>query len=443
MTTSPAAPPRRPTCRRVLAFAAAGVAALAAAGTSASAQADSIVFVKDANVWLANPDGSGLYQVTTDGTADNPYQSPSQAADGTIVAVRAKPNKGPIIRMRQNGSVIGEITVPVAQYGPFEPAISPDGRYVAYETVFQDTMGVSSDVQYATSEGVTAPGAYPLGGRGTGAPAWIDNDHVLLGNYVQVLTQVPGQQAVNWWSDWDLQPRYFDSSEDLDDGDAAPNGTVAFVRGDRDDNTIQLYQSNGPAALPTPGCVLSNPSPGPLGQRFEDPTFSPSGNAIAWQEGDGIWTTSLTPGDCRASAPKLTIPGASEPDWGPAAVNPGPREAPPVDPPKPTPPSPGARTPPANGPRTATPRTTSPRTSGPGADQPGGPRRGCAAQTGAKRDACVLKAAVARCNAGPKRRRAACVKRARRAVAIKACSRTAKPGKARARCVAKAKRRFR
>ena len=36
----------------------------------AAASADSLVFVKDANVWLAHADGSGAYQVTTDGTAD-------------------------------------------------------------------------------------------------------------------------------------------------------------------------------------------------------------------------------------------------------------------------------------------------------------------------------------------------------------------------------------
>ena len=51
--------------RRALPAAACALAALPAA-----ASADSIVFVKDANVWLAHADGSGAYQVTTDGTAD-------------------------------------------------------------------------------------------------------------------------------------------------------------------------------------------------------------------------------------------------------------------------------------------------------------------------------------------------------------------------------------
>src|SRR5918999_6152686 len=53
---------------------------------AAAASADSIVFVKDANVWVASPDGLGQRQLTRDGTADHPYRSPSQADDGTVAA---------------------------------------------------------------------------------------------------------------------------------------------------------------------------------------------------------------------------------------------------------------------------------------------------------------------------------------------------------------------
>src|SRR5205814_5351669 len=46
----------------------------------AAADASSIVFTRtDGNVWLINPDGSGLFQVTLDGSAGNPYETPSQA----------------------------------------------------------------------------------------------------------------------------------------------------------------------------------------------------------------------------------------------------------------------------------------------------------------------------------------------------------------------------
>ncbi|HWM09200.1 MAG TPA: hypothetical protein VNO82_07640, partial [Solirubrobacteraceae bacterium] len=52
----------------------------------AAAHADSIVFVKDGDVWVSAPDGSGQRALTRDGTADSPYRSPSQADDGTVAA---------------------------------------------------------------------------------------------------------------------------------------------------------------------------------------------------------------------------------------------------------------------------------------------------------------------------------------------------------------------
>ena len=55
---------------------AAGCAAAALALSPAVASADSIVYVKGGNVWLAAGDGGSQYQVTTDGTAEHPYRSP-------------------------------------------------------------------------------------------------------------------------------------------------------------------------------------------------------------------------------------------------------------------------------------------------------------------------------------------------------------------------------
>ena len=422
-TTIPSPTRRRRGARALTAVALAGAAAAAAA---APAAADSIVFVKDANVWLANPDGSGQYQVTTDGTADNPYQSPTQADDGTIVTVRAKPNLGPLILLRQNGAVVREVPVALMQFGPFEPAISPDGRRIAYQEVYRDSFQTTSDVRITESDRLTSPLVYGTPGPGAGSPAWIGNERIFIGSYTSARTMVPGQGPVEWWNDWD-HARQLGNSEDLDDGDVAANGNVAFVRGDRDDNTIQLYHGDGGlASRPQPTCTLSNPSPGPNGKRFEDPTFAPSGNALAWQEGDGVWTVTFPEGNCGRGVPRLTIPGASEPDWGPAPVNPGPR---------PQTETPGER---SGGQVTRPDQRTV-------VDPPRRPTKrtaasaSCAKLRGAKRDACELRAALARCAAGPKRRRAACVTAARRSAAVKACRR--KPAKQRRRCVAQAKRR--
>jgi hypothetical protein len=58
------------------------LAAAALTICAAQASADSIVYLKDGNVWLSAPDGSQARQLTTGGR----WASPSQADDGTIVA---------------------------------------------------------------------------------------------------------------------------------------------------------------------------------------------------------------------------------------------------------------------------------------------------------------------------------------------------------------------
>jgi hypothetical protein len=318
------------------------VCVLAAA---APASADSLVFVKANNVWLANPDGSNQYQVTTDGTAENPYTSPSQADDGTIVAARAKPAGGPLYRMRQNGELLNTIRTVVALAGPFAPHVSPDGALVAYEEVFSRNVNgyieTSSDVRFTRTDGSTPQGIGPQTGRGAGTPSWIDSTRAFVGVNQVAMTQLVGQAAAQWWSDYDHQPQWFNLGETVEDGEVAPNGRIAVVRGEHDDNTIQLYDSTGGfTALPKPTCTLSGPTAGPLGKRFVDPTFSPAGDAIAWQEGNGVWTMGLPAEGCQAGTPRLLIEGASDPDWGPANVNPGPRPGPkpiPVDRPQPAP----------------------------------------------------------------------------------------------------------
>src|SRR5205085_897343 len=59
-------------------------------------------------------------------------------------------------------------------------------------------------------------------------------------------------------------------------------------------------------------------------------TWSQDGHTLAWQEGDGIWSISIpniSTCDSTSGQPALIIPGAAEPDFGPAAVNPGARPA--------------------------------------------------------------------------------------------------------------------
>src|SRR3954453_13038784 len=73
---------------------------VAALVIAAPASADSIVYVKDGNVWLTKPDGAKAYQVTSDGG----YSEPSQADDGSIVALQGNV----MVRMNRSGHQLND-----------------------------------------------------------------------------------------------------------------------------------------------------------------------------------------------------------------------------------------------------------------------------------------------------------------------------------------------
>ena len=103
---------------------------IAALVVAAPAAADNLVYIKDNNVWLANADGSSPYQVTLDGTPGSAYSSPSQADDGTIVALRTPFGGRPQIwRMHQNGGLLNPpINTPAPGRGRSTRASRPTGR---------------------------------------------------------------------------------------------------------------------------------------------------------------------------------------------------------------------------------------------------------------------------------------------------------------------------
>jgi len=78
-------------------------------------------------------------------------------------------------------------------------------------------------------------------------------------------------------------------------------------------NTIAVYSAH-PPDLPRMECLLT----GATGGEFGVPSWSPDGRSLAWAEGNGVWTAAIAH-NC-AGNPHLTIPGAREPDWGPAGV---------------------------------------------------------------------------------------------------------------------------
>jgi hypothetical protein len=285
---------------------------------AAAASADSIVLVKDANVWASASasDGSGQRQITRDGTADSPYRSPSQADDGTIAAsyldsVRLINRSGKIVRELDPPPLTDSVSHPM-DGTPVDVAISPDGSKIAYTFAQAScppgaSCGARAATGYISATGETLPGNLYLRN-----PSWATNERTLVfGGYLhQVNTlDLGAADAVHWFDDQDVvgQP----DATDLGDGELTRAGDkLALIRGYGSDTHIIWYTTSAPPALPTMQCMT-----GKL-EGLSGPTWAPDGESLAWQEPDGVWVKRSAL-DCTVQ-PSLVIPGASEPDWGPA-----------------------------------------------------------------------------------------------------------------------------
>jgi hypothetical protein len=317
-------------------------AGLALAALPATASADSIVFIKDANVWLAKGDGTGLHQVTRDGTGQQPYRVPVQSDDGTIVTSHLDE----IVRMRQNGDVIGTLDPEplVNSVGhpvdgpPVNLAVSPDGSRIAYSLVgYECPVGadcMTRSVTAFTAADTLTPAAQ-WGALHRRNPSFVTNTRTLVfGGYAgQVNVHDLGDPVeTHWFDDYDVYGQA--DATDLGDGELNRQGTrLAAIRSYGAGAHLIWYGVGGDAASAKPPAV-----PAPLCKTgaqdgLAGPTWAPDGERLAFAAPDGVWVARAT-ADCAAASPALLLAGASQPDWGPADVNPGPRTTPGrVDPP--------------------------------------------------------------------------------------------------------------
>lgn len=219
-----------------------------------------------------------------------------------------------------------------AAVGPFDPAVSPDGTTVAYTHSFAayvlDWLETGSNIRYAKTDGSSGAQQYPGVSTGASTPSWIDGGRTLVGRGSVGYVQQPGAAATQWWSVYDHYS-IFGEGADLSDGELA-GGRLVMLRGrQQTGNAVAVYSTpEGLAGTPVYSCTLSQPSPGPNGAAFADPTLSADGRRVYTQEGDGIWLmTTPSAASCDGATNAKLIDGGAEPDWGPADVNPGPRRA--------------------------------------------------------------------------------------------------------------------
>jgi hypothetical protein len=331
---------------------------LAALVVAAPASADSIVYVKDGNVWLTSPDGARAYQVTSDGG----YSDPSQADDGTIVALQGKL----MVRMDRSGhrlndpvAGIGTSQIPGGDtfYGPYEPRVSPDGKRIAYwfgqytqrydygcNCYLWRTESASTWTWSDRFATVDENDHY----LGIEQPEWLTNDRLLatypmfwmnLWTYKIGTKTGYASDAAQFWAglqsdtpdQWGVRPYY-----DFGDAALSPDGHKLAMTDGGDTNTntrLSLASVSGPAWVGEPpyeNDYVSGNSPvtapalkcqGEVGA-IVNPTWSPDSRELAYSLADGIHVLTVPDSfDCGAIAERTIAPGGSSPDWGPADVD--------------------------------------------------------------------------------------------------------------------------
>ena len=281
---------------------------LAALPASAHASG-SLTYAKDGDVYVSAPDGSRAARLTSDGG----YAWPSQADDGTILAVRQTAENGRtprrLHRFGRDGTRIGAPieTVPVDNsfyLGPLAPKISPDGTMVAYHYF---NTGPLSDrtrpvVAFSGLDTGSEPGVFAdsLGSYLT--PSWTADGRVLVFYAAQRTSHVGLHTPRGAYTDWFGDPAV---ETLLTDGELTAAGDKLAAVGDQND--LRIYD----AATTSLRCVMTG-----FNGNVSEPTWSPDGTQLAWEEADGIHVASVDA--CPALGP-LVIPGGSDPDWGPAA----------------------------------------------------------------------------------------------------------------------------
>ncbi|WGX98649.1 LpqB family beta-propeller domain-containing protein [Nocardioides sp. L-11A] len=309
-----------------------GAGVSAANGAARAAAAGTIVFVKDYNVWLVRPDGTGLYQVTTDGTFATPYLSPSMSDAGIIAAGHGLT----IVQMRQNGQILNRMDPPPLMNSvshptdgpPVDVAISPDGRRIAYSMVsYSCPIGASCGARSVT--GVTDAGALSpsqIGLNYYSDPSWVGNGRLMThGGYgSNVMLQDLGGAPQHWYDDEDVAGSGY---QDLSDGEISRDGTrLAIVRSYGATTHLQIAAVTGNPSSATIG-ALADPSylcATNDDARINSPSWGPD-NSLVLGDSDGLVVMADIGPACAAPTFRAIAPGGSEPHWSIAALDPGPR----------------------------------------------------------------------------------------------------------------------
>ncbi len=260
---------------------AAVAAALVALASPSAAQAESVVYLDQGNVVAAAPDGSAKRALTTNGTADSAYRSPSADDSGRWLAAR----EGVWYWHAADGALLSADLVDKGQCdslntGPTAGRLDPTGDFVAFESLCSDFAGQGITPRVV----INFPGRPTVGNapvlEGYRQPTWMGNRLVLdggNGSFVQDATpEAPVSTAFTRWL-------------------PATTGRVEMARDRRraliavkpqDGNGDELWLArldDDPAgALPSAACKV------PIQGVATRAGFSPDGSRLVWHDDRGI-----------------------------------------------------------------------------------------------------------------------------------------------------------
>jgi hypothetical protein len=351
-------------------------ALLGLAAFPTAARADSVVYLKDGQVWIANPDGSGARQFTQHAYG---WASPSEADDGTVVVAGGlsrinadgsdSDGSSEIYRFQPDGNQIGTSTptwgsrsTPACPaYPPSRVRVSPDGSKIAYGIYGCGAGGYETTLWTpAGSTGLDFPGQ-TVGQQDFWNPIWIDSSRFTIshagppvfGAHWGEHLVTDGDNVGAGWAEPSMTDRTADVATSRDGTTAAAffEDSAGYTDGKPRNVSLLVYHSDT-----VPSDWTHNSYGAPVCQyditpasdfttiEQLDPSLSPDGTKVMYGDKKGVELKSL--GDvtdhCAGASGIVTlIPGGSQPFYAKGNLQPGaanPRQpAPPGPAPTPTP----------------------------------------------------------------------------------------------------------
>ncbi len=181
------------------------------------------------DIWIVNADGTNLHRLVDQGPADALYRSePVWSLDGNQVFFTEQGGLfGSLVRINEDGTQRYVLTtgdfVPPDDLSPIAPALSPDGKTLAYVT--WDEMGVAALQMINTDDQRVQP--YATNFEYRGGPYWVPLDgdsgppaiafaladsngatlwHVIDPQTGQLAARPNGLALVNEGLDWTIRP---------------------------------------------------------------------------------------------------------------------------------------------------------------------------------------------------------------------------------------------